>query len=340
MGKIKYVYVGMDPETPIILSNDKDFELAGVALIDTFFTQTLNPINFIFKSVFFLRKEEKLRWLEKLLIIKWKFLNPFSSSIFFKFKDYLTFISENNAKILDFEDIEKTEKYIQENKIDLIVVNAWDLLPENIIKAPKYGTINIHPSKLPKYKGALPTLWALKNGDKETAVTYLLVDKSVDGGKILAQHEISIGENDNAIDLEYKIADVLKETLADDIKRYIKGESIPYFQNENGTSKTGKYYEYLKIDLKNEKARDIYNKIKLYPFLEPGLHCFVELNNRKIEIKNANFSLGKISEYSIARDVSLKFPYLLFQAKDGIIKSRIFMDLSFLDSIFVLMNLN
>jgi len=321
MQKIKYIYVGWNPETPLILSKDKNFELVAVSLIESFFTKTINPVNFIFKAVYSLRRMEKLRWLEVLSSLKWKLFKSLSSSIFFVYKDYLALISEKKVNILDFADNQRIEKYIRDNDVDLIVVNTWDLLSKNIVELPKFGTINIHPSKLPKYRGALPTLWALKNGDKETAVTYILLDDSIDGGKIISQHIFPISSSDDAISLESKIKEIIEKTLAQDISGYLDGKIIPQKQTGEATF-TAKYEDYKKIDWQNENGRDIYNKIKLYPYLGHAEYCYIMLNDKKVLIKNAEFiPNAKIFENATAGQFRKSFPSILFQAKDGIIKT-------------------
>lgn len=322
--KIKYIYVGLDSKTPIILSKNENFKLVAVSQIEYFFIRTKNPVNLIFKSIFYLRRKEKLRWLEVILVLIWKFLKHLSSSIFFTFKNYLTLISKYNVEILNFEDIKKVEEYIKNNNIDLMIVNAWDLLPKNIVELPKYGTINIHPAKLPKYRGALPTLWALKNKDKESAVSYILLDNSVDGGKIINQHSFPISEGDDAISLEYKIQGIIKKTLAKDIAEYVNGKIIP--QKQFGEiSFTAKYEEYKKIDWQNEDGKNIYNKIKLYPYLVPGDYCYAIINGKKVFIKDAKFiPESKIYENAIPGQFKRKLSSILFQTKSGIIKARVF----------------
>lgn len=321
MQKIKYIYVGWDPETPLILSKDKNFELVAVSLIESFFAKTINPVNFIFKAVYSLRRMEKLRWLEFLLSLKWELFKSLSSSIFFVYRDYLALISEKKVNILDFADNEKVGKYIRDNDVDLIVVNTWDLLSKNIVELPKYGTINIHPSELPKYRGALPTLWALKNGDKKTAVTYMLLDNSMDGGKIISQHIFPISSSDDAISLESKIKEIIEKTLAQDISGYLDGKIIPLKQIGEATF-TAKYEDYKKIDWQNENGRDIYNKIKLYPYLGHAEYCYIMLNDKKVLIKDAEFIPdAKIFENATAGQFRKSFLNILFQAKDGIIKT-------------------
>ena len=82
---------------------------------------------------------------------------------------------------------------------DLIVVIAFRILPQALFELPKYGTINIHGSLLPKYRGAAPIHWAIINGEKETGLTSFFLKKKVDTGDMILQDRIKI-ENDDTYD--------------------------------------------------------------------------------------------------------------------------------------------
>ena len=90
-------------------------------------------------------------------------------------------------------------------KPDVFVVVAYKILPEDIINIPQFGSLNLHASLLPKYRGAGPIQWALMNGDKTTGVTIFQIKASVDTGDILMQKEIDILENDNMLSLGMRL---------------------------------------------------------------------------------------------------------------------------------------
>ncbi|MBM3418420.1 MAG: methionyl-tRNA formyltransferase, partial [Bacteroidetes bacterium] len=77
---------------------------------------------------------------------------------------------------------------------DLFVVVAFRMLPKEVWEMPKKGTINLHASLLPKYRGAAPINWAIINGEKETGVTTFFINEVIDTGNILLQRSVSIGE--------------------------------------------------------------------------------------------------------------------------------------------------
>ncbi len=102
-------------------------------------------------------------------------------------------------------------------KADLQVVVAFRMLPEAVWAMPPKGTINLHGSLLPQYRGAAPINWAVINGEKTTGVTTFFIEKEIDTGKIIFTDTIAIGENDSAGDLHDKMmwigADLVVKTV-------------------------------------------------------------------------------------------------------------------------------
>ncbi|HPR67736.1 MAG TPA: methionyl-tRNA formyltransferase [Kiritimatiellia bacterium] len=90
---------------------------------------------------------------------------------------------------------------------DVIVVACFgQFLKESLLAVPRLGTINVHPSLLPKYRGASPIQWALANGERETGVSVLYVTPKMDAGDVLAQERMAIGPEETAATLEPKLA--------------------------------------------------------------------------------------------------------------------------------------
>ncbi|MCX6997633.1 MAG: methionyl-tRNA formyltransferase [Kiritimatiellaeota bacterium] len=90
---------------------------------------------------------------------------------------------------------------------DAIVVAAYgQFLPRVLLDLPPHGVLNIHPSLLPKYRGAAPVQWTLANGEKETGVSIIALTEKMDAGDILAQGRLPIGAEDNAATLTHKLA--------------------------------------------------------------------------------------------------------------------------------------
>ena len=115
-------------------------------------------------------------------------------------KKNIELLQPKNLKDQNF--IEKIKKF----KPDFIIVVAFRMLPKVIWSIPKYGTINLHASLLPNYRGAAPINWALINGEKFTGVTTFFIDDEIDTGDILLQKKIKINETDNAEDLHNSLS--------------------------------------------------------------------------------------------------------------------------------------
>lgn len=128
---------------------------------------------------------------------------------------------QHNLKILQPEKLKNPEflEDIQSLKADLQVVVAFRMLPELVWNMPAMGTVNLHASLLPQYRGAAPINWAIINGEKETGVTTFKLQHEIDTGNILLQEKIEIGENETAGELH----DRLKETGAQLLVKTVEG---------------------------------------------------------------------------------------------------------------------
>jgi len=85
---------------------------------------------------------------------------------------------------------------------DMVILVAFgQILPREIVEFPRFGCLNVHPSLLPRYRGAAPINWSIINGDRKTGVTIMLMDEGVDSGDILLQEEVAIESGDTFDDL-------------------------------------------------------------------------------------------------------------------------------------------
>ncbi len=105
---------------------------------------------------------------------------------------------ELGLPVIEVEDLksDEFESTLHALKADLFVVVAFRVLPKNVLQIPKIGSINLHASLLPKYRGAAPIHWAIINGERETGCTIFFLDEKVDTGNILLQKRMEIGENE------------------------------------------------------------------------------------------------------------------------------------------------
>ena len=121
-------------------------------------------------------------------------------------------------------------------KPDLQIVVAFRMLPEVVWALPAQGTINLHGSLLPNYRGAAPINWALINGEKKTGVTTFLLKHEIDTGDMLLQKEIEIEEADNFGSLYNKLKVMGAAVLTESIVRYVQKEIAPTPQFNAGQS--------------------------------------------------------------------------------------------------------
>ena len=119
---------------------------------------------------------------------------------------------------------------------DVIIVVAFgQIIPESILEIPKYGCVNIHGSLLPKYRGAAPIQWAVLDGEKETGVTTMLMDKGIDTGDILLKRVINLAVDETAGSLFDKLMVLGAETILETLEGLENGSITPEKQGESPT---------------------------------------------------------------------------------------------------------
>lgn len=115
---------------------------------------------------------------------------------------------------------------------DLIVVVAFgQILPESVLKIPRFGCINVHASLLPKYRGAAPIQWAIIRGERETGVTTMQMDAGMDTGPILLLRALPIEPNETSVDLAARLARLGAEALVETLSLLKAGKLIPTQQD-------------------------------------------------------------------------------------------------------------
>ncbi len=113
---------------------------------------------------------------------------------------------------------------VRELAPELIVVAAYGrILPEDILSTPAYGSINVHSSVLPKYRGAAPINWAILNGDSVTGVTIMYMAKELDAGDIILCRETAIDPDEDALALTNRLAELGAEALSEAVCRLQDG---------------------------------------------------------------------------------------------------------------------
>lgn len=198
------------------------------------------------------------------------------------------FAQKNNIEILKFEsnpeipwfykNQEEVAAIIKKYQPDLIVVCYYgQKLPSPVINIPPKGTLNIHPSLLPKYRGAAPAEWAILNGEKETGVTILTLTPEFDNGKIIIQEPESLYPNDTSETAYQRLFTKGAQLLINILPDYLAGQIAPREQNETLATQARRLTkEDGKIDWKEEPVK-IERKIRAFtPW--PGTWSFIQLD--------------------------------------------------------------
>lgn len=116
---------------------------------------------------------------------------------------------------------------------DLYIVAAFgQILPQSVLDQPRLGTLNIHASLLPKYRGADPIAEAILQGESETGITIMLLDAGIDTGPILLKRSLPIAEDDTTGTLTTKLAALGAQCLLEVLPRWVNGEITPEPQDE------------------------------------------------------------------------------------------------------------
>lgn len=193
---------------------------------------------------------------------------------------------ELGLKVLQPKNSKELEKELSKYKADFFVVIAYgEIMSEKILKMPKYGSVNVHASMLPKYRGASPIQESLLNGDKETGISIIKIDNKMDHGDIYLIKRIKIEKNDTLESLSKKLAKVSAYILPLALKD-IAGKTLsPLHQDDKKATYCRKIKkEDGKIDFKEHSAEDILNMIKAYT---PWPSVFTEIKGKKIKIIEA-----------------------------------------------------
>ena len=149
-----------------------------------------------------------------------------------------TIAVENGIKIYQPVKVRESEfvEIIRDYKPDVIVVIAFgQIIPGSILEIPKYGCVNIHGSLLPKYRGAAPIQWAVLDGEKESGVTSMLMDKGIDTGDMLLKKSIKLEEYETSGSLFDKLMALGAETLLETLEGLEKGSITPEKQGDSPT---------------------------------------------------------------------------------------------------------
>ena len=239
------------------------------------------------------------------------------------------FATQKGIKVYQPEKVRKNEEFISEIKAlkpDVICVVAYGkILPQEILDIPPKGSINVHGSLLPKYRGAAPIQWAVLNGDKKTGITTMYMGAGMDTGDMILKEEVQIGEDETTGELWERLSKIGAKLLVETLKQIENGTAPRIKQGDDFTMAPMLNKEMAKIDWQNKTAQEIKNLVR---GLNPIMGAYTFLNGKKIKlwkvgIAESNEIFGDDSIDNIRNGtviVSDKKEGVFIKAKEGIIK--------------------
>ncbi len=195
------------------------------------------------------------------------------------------FAIEKNIPVLQPEKIREIEEVLKQLNPDLFCVVAYGkILPKEILEIPKKGSINVHGSLLPKYRGAAPIQWSVINGDKVTGITTMYMDEGMDTGDIILKQEVEIREDETTGELWERLSKIGGELLVKTVEQIENGTAPREKQGRDFTMAPMLNKEMSKIDWENKTAKELKNLIR---GLNPIMGAYTTLDNKKLKVWRA-----------------------------------------------------
>ena len=205
-------------------------------------------------------------------------------------------------------------KYIASMQPDIFVVVAYRILPDKLLSIPKHGAINLHPSMLPKYRGAAPIQWGLLNGDKQTALTVIALNDKIDSGAIMMQHEVDILDNDDFGSLSDRLSKQGGDLVVETLNGIESGKLEGIVQNDSDATLARKIIPNDLIIDWSKSAIDIKNQIRAFsPF--PG--AFSTLEGKRIKLFSPNVINETIDNDIVGVIIDISSNQLIIQTGKG-----------------------
>ena len=227
---------------------------------------------------------------------------------------------ENNIEVFQPEKIKEDYQRIIDLKPDLIVTCAYgQIIPKELIDCPKYGSINVHGSLLPKLRGGAPIHWAIINGETETGMTIMKMSQKMDAGDIISQRKTKIDPNENLSSLYHRMSIIGKDLLLETIPTILNKTAIYKKQKEEeATFGYNITKEQEKIDWSKSKE-SIHNLIRgLSPL--PGAYCYLDNQRLKILKSLPEKENKNINQYQNGEIIKLEKDSITVKCQNGYIK--------------------
>ena len=193
------------------------------------------------------------------------------------------FAISKNIPVLQFTKIREDGVLpLKELNPDLMVVVAYgQILSQEVIDLPKFGTINVHASLLPKYRGSSPIISAVLNGEETTGVTIMRIAKEVDSGNIFLKGETKILENETAGELSERLAELGANLLSKVVVEIENGTAKEEQQNHSQATFTKMIRKEDGLIDFSKTAKEIKNQVRAF---NPAPVAYIERNGEKIKV--------------------------------------------------------
>lgn len=247
-------------------------------------------------------------------IIQW-FKDTFNPSF------EVTLINELKLKQIKLRSANSSEfqKLLVKENVDLVLVGTWkELIKKETFNIPKIGTVNVHPSLLPKYRGPNPYMQTILHGEKFSGVTLHLMDEGYDSGAVLAQQKLEILETDTSKELREKSVLVARNLICEFIRDLNEKIITPIPQVE----KNATYFENITgdermLDFTAQTAEDVVRTVKA---LHPFLPCYITYGNKFFVVNP--YEMSKLNQSTAMQagsivDKNPKKSSLTIVCKDG-----------------------
>lgn len=235
------------------------------------------------------------------------------------------FAKEQNLPIIQPESLKSDDflETLRNLNVDLIVVVAFKMLPKVVWQIPRIGTINIHASLLPQYRGAAPINWAIINGEKKTGVTSFIINEVIDTGNILLQKEVEITDDETVGTLHDKLQESGSQLLIETLQLLESGkqngiDQTTLFVDESELKPAPKIFkETCKINWNDEsiKINNLIRGFSPYPgawtTIKKGENQFVfKIFSANVILENHLLQAGQIVEKNNSIAISTRDGFL------------------------------
>lgn len=217
----------------------------------------------------------------------------------------------HNIPVLQPEKLDESfRSAISSFNLDISIVVAYGkIITQELIDIPKYKTLNVHYSLLPKYRGAAPVEAAILAGETETGSSIQIMARALDSGPVIAEEKTAIGEAETAPELRSRLTEIGARLLVETLPRYIKGEITPIAQDDSLATKCGKIQK--EDGLIDPEGDAVLNYRKYRAYKEWPRTYFFQ-NDRRVIITKAHRENGKFAVDQVLPEGKKEIPYADF----------------------------